>query len=516
MYKSRALKLLILLFTLYFSKSESQNYTSLSEENLINSYQKDSINYDFLKSLFIIDSTFSEVKYTNYKNKLDKIISQLPEKESSAKKEKKRIKKIYDIVHSTFLKKYDEKAMFSDIFSNGHYNCVSASAIYAYTFDQIGIPYHVKEAPSHVYLIAYPDSHKIRLETTVPGSYGFIILQDSEIKKVVDELINVKLVTKEEVFAKGYKKFYEDYFYGKEYVAKSSLIGMQYYNKGYYDLEIENYKSALNNVTKSSIFYNSPTTNYLRKQLLLLNLSKLDFKDDNDLNILYTSLTELKYNEDIDSNNVNVLLNTITDNRNNEFILKAAKVLSSLEEPELNALCQFELYNYLVRDNATKQNLDQTIKYGEIVLKLDSINKLAKKAITYSVYQKVYIMPLNDKVLITLDSLTKKFNFINEDKGIITIRARLYGQLTEQKILERKINEGMKYFISFENLLETERENIQINPQAITHLYLLVGRYYYGKSQFKSAKTFFEKGLKYNPDNYDLKKMLKWTKEDMR
>ena len=125
-------------------------------------------------------------------------------------------------------------------------------------------------------------------------------------------------------------------------------------------------------------------------------------------------------------------------------------------------------------------------------------------------------MPFNDKAICELDSYSKKYNFINKDKRILTYKATLFGQLAQQKFLARKIKEGMNYFNSFEHLIENEKENIQINPQAITNLYLILGRYYFGKSQFKSAKTIFEKGLKYNPDDFELKKMLKWTKEDMR
>ena len=184
----KRISLTVLLIIFFLSqKSVAQEYTSKIEEIILNAYKKDSVNYNFLKSICAIDSTFSETNYSEYYKKLDDVIKTLPSKESKSKKETKRIKKVYDIIHSKFLKKYEANSIFTDIFKNGNYNCVTASAIYAYIFDKLDVPYHVKEAPSHVYLIAYPKTHNIYLETTAPGAYGFISPNDSQIKKKVDE-----------------------------------------------------------------------------------------------------------------------------------------------------------------------------------------------------------------------------------------------------------------------------------------------------------------------------------------
>ncbi|WP_417213179.1 hypothetical protein [Bizionia sp.] len=180
--------------------------------------------------MFAIDSLANNNLILKYQDRVNSLLKTFPEKESKAKKEQKRIKFIYDEIHSPFFNKYLLNSYFNDLFEDGTYNCVTASALYAYVFDELNIPYHVKETPTHVFLIAYPETYKIYLETTVPGEYGFIVPKESEVIKIIDELISYKLVTKDEVLEKGYMKFYEDLYYGREYINKNALIGMQYYN----------------------------------------------------------------------------------------------------------------------------------------------------------------------------------------------------------------------------------------------------------------------------------------------
>src|SRR6218665_2366950 len=82
-------------------------------------------------------------------------------KETAGKNDIKKVKFTYDYVHKQFLKIYKEKNGFMDLFESGEYNCLSASALYAIIFSKISIPYQIRETPTHVYLIAYPDSEKI-------------------------------------------------------------------------------------------------------------------------------------------------------------------------------------------------------------------------------------------------------------------------------------------------------------------------------------------------------------------
>lgn len=505
----------ILLFFTFFTKIYSQNFISNIEEQAINEYEKDSLNYDFLKNISVIDSTLTTEKFDLYREQLNVIINSLPPKEEKDSREKKRVKKIYNTIHNRFFQKYDLKAEFTDVFKNGTYNCVSATALYVYVFEKLNIPYHIKELPTHVFLIAYPQTLKIHLETTVPGAYGFYSPNDSEVKKIVDELVDVKLVSKLELQEKGYSKVYEDYFYSKEFVDKKSLIGMQYFNKSLFCLDDKDFKRAYINISKSLKYYKSPLSKRISVQLILMNLSELKIENEETLDLLYNNLSLLEYKKDIDIYAVRELLHKITSQNKNEFIEKAAVKLSLLKDEQLKDFIQTELYDYLSRSEADKRNLEKAIRYSDILLGLNSKNKRAQEVLLHCIPSKISLMPINDKSIIELEGYIKKYDFLVGDKRVDTLRAMLYGQLTQLKFIERKSKEGLVYLNSFEDIMDNQRENIQIIPGAIAQLYLIVGRYYYGKSQFKSAIKHFKKGAEYTPENTDLKKMLKWAKEDL-
>lgn len=80
----------------------------------------------------------------------------------------KKIKIIFKVVHEKFLVKYSEQCSFLDLFDNGSYNCVTASACYAIVFQQYDIEVAIQELPTHVYLIADPGGENITIESTDP------------------------------------------------------------------------------------------------------------------------------------------------------------------------------------------------------------------------------------------------------------------------------------------------------------------------------------------------------------
>ncbi len=181
----------------------SYSYSQTFEQDVINAYKKDTLNYDFIATLSAIDSSVTSTEVDKYKSQIENFIRTLPPHEEKSKREKKRIEKIYNLTHDRFFEKYEELAYFPQIFNNGIYNCVTATALYTHIFSKLDIPFAIKDEPGHVYLIAYPETHKIILETTAPGIYGFRAPKDSEVREQVNQLVELKLVTPEEVRANG-------------------------------------------------------------------------------------------------------------------------------------------------------------------------------------------------------------------------------------------------------------------------------------------------------------------------
>ncbi|WCO00317.1 hypothetical protein [Psychroserpens ponticola] len=511
------MKKLICLFIIINCLSvNSQTYSSNYEEDIFNNIKKDSINYKFFESLLAIDPSMTPELASDYKLEVNSIIKSVPPKEKKEKKEKKRIEKLYDDLHDTFFIKYRLNAYFNDIFENGTYNCVTATALYSYVFEELNIPYHVKETPSHVFLVVYPNTYKIYLETTVPGQYGFITPKESEIKKIVDELISYKLVTSDEVSKKGYLKFYEDYFYGKEYIDKRALIGMQYYNKGLIDFENEANDEALNNFKKTKIFYSSPLIDPIIKNIMFINVNELEFNTKKDVDYLIELLSISKFPEDYSISNLKSSLFKIIDHDDNDnaFIEYTIEKFKNITDPNIkNEAIEF-LLEYLAENAARNEELDEAINYCDDILLINPKNKRIKSVVSYVAFKKVKLSSYNMEALTAFESICEKYEFLKENNRYNISLAYLYARISFKKFKSKNISEANEYLQKLEFILDNNDILDEVSNGLLSDLYIKAGNYYYYKNQYKRSYKIYKKGLTYVPDHNELKKRANWSKDE--
>ena len=512
--KKYIIGIVIILFALL--NLNGQTYSSSFEEEIFNSYKKDSLSYNFLESLFAIDSSMTHVTVAKYKQELLSVINSFPPKEDNDKKEKKRVKNIYDDIHNRFFKKYILDSYFTDIFNGGTYNCVTASALYAFAFDELSIPYHVKETPSHVFLIAYPNTLKIYLETTAPGAYGFSTPKETEIKKIIDELIAYKLVTQEEVNEKGYIKFYEDYYYGKEFVDKKALIGMQYYNKGLTNLNDSDYDNALNNLRKAKVFYSSPLIKPFLKGIMFTKVNELEFNTLDDIDYLVELLSISNYPEDYTISNVKSSLYKLVehDDTNNETIEQTIEKLKTIPTEKVkNEAIEF-LYEYLARNAANDEELDNALHYCDAILLLNPKSKVAEQVVEYACFRKVLFSLYDLDSLNSFLEMSEKYSFLKSNKRYSISLAHFYGNIALQNFQNKDIEMGEDYLKKFETIMDDNDIVNDVNKILIADLYLKAGNYYYYKDKYQSSYRIFTKGLSYIPNHPDLAKKAQWSKEE--
>lgn len=86
---------------------------------------------DQLQLLIAACPTGDEAMHTAFSGKVDQLFMRLESKKVRAKPVEKQVKLIFKEVHDSFLKRYLEEAIFTDLLETGTYNCVTASALYA-------------------------------------------------------------------------------------------------------------------------------------------------------------------------------------------------------------------------------------------------------------------------------------------------------------------------------------------------------------------------------------------------
>jgi hypothetical protein len=135
--------------------------------------------------------------------------------EIANKSDIKKIKFIYSYVHEKFLKVYKVKNCFSDIFENGEYNCVSATALYSIILSKLGVSYHIKEAPGHVFLIANPLKDKVLIETTDPKK-GYYQFNAGFVAEYLKNLSDSKIITKKEADTTDVNTLFNKYYFSSD------------------------------------------------------------------------------------------------------------------------------------------------------------------------------------------------------------------------------------------------------------------------------------------------------------
>ena len=162
-----------LIYTSLFANKDSLivysdlDSTSNLEENCFRKLANGrKVNY--LQFFISSDEGITKYQYQQWQKRFDYVTNQVKLKFNPKKKPAKNIKKIYKEVHDSYCQKYTMNTDFSDLFKDGSYNCVSGTAIYALIFEELDIPYSIKEVPTHVYLVAYPETENIYVEATDP------------------------------------------------------------------------------------------------------------------------------------------------------------------------------------------------------------------------------------------------------------------------------------------------------------------------------------------------------------
>ena len=172
-------------------------FTSQAEKDAYIAYLSDSSSINLLKLMILSGNSISQDALEDYLSQVKQFVQTIDLSELDKMKEKKKVKYIYDDVHKVFFKKYEEKVIFQDIFTKGYYNCATASSLFACIFDLLRIPYNGKETPSHVFLVAYPASSNILVETTTPGT-GSVSFSDKTISDYINYLVRSKIITAED------------------------------------------------------------------------------------------------------------------------------------------------------------------------------------------------------------------------------------------------------------------------------------------------------------------------------
>lgn len=466
-----------------------------------------------LITLFLVGQQSNIAGYEGNITSIQQMIAELSVEIRKQKTNEKKIKLIYQKIHATFFKKYELKSKFKEIFTQGTYNCLTATALYGYALDQLEIPYVVKNLPTHVYLIAYPNTDQIIIESTAPN-FGYYTFSEALINRYLEKLKQSKIISEEEYANNDKKTLFEKYFFKDKKIGMKQLLGLYYYNISLYEAELNNTEEFLNASKKAYLLYPSDETEYVLERALAESLNKAKLSEDSELDD-FVSLTKLQKKNKSNQHDVLVLFNRLYQEQlvsksNIEGYKKSyEKIRKTIDSSALRNEMDFA-YNYnLGWINYRLGNNQNGDKHMVLALELQPENAEAIGMLAQSLRMKLYSTKQSNAVLDFLNNLSKNQPLTTEAKVFQDLYMLCYLDQARNFYTNKLTAKGDEMLAKFEMLSKgkalAEMENMFY---LIDQAYTAGAVEYFRIGNSAKCKKILQNGMALDPSNTRFKEMM--------
>jgi hypothetical protein len=183
------------------------------------------------------------------KEQIHSLVQSLSETKGS---DLKLLRKTFNRIHGTFLKKYKAYSDFDEVFTSGQYDCLTATALFSHVLDQLTFSYNIIETNYHIFLVVQTTGGDVLIETT--DRFGGFVTGKETISQRIGNYGQNKL----EVGHHDGKHLYQYSFNLCQKISPEKLVGLMYFNqavKAYNLKEFE--KSSIMLETAYSLYASS-------------------------------------------------------------------------------------------------------------------------------------------------------------------------------------------------------------------------------------------------------------------
>ncbi len=509
---SLAILFLVLLFS---SKSFSQDslvriqdlkFSSNLEKKNFTKYFKDKDPGSLTSLLLATNSAMSEEKDSQIRREINALENSLTISGIQKRKPQRKIKEVYDFVHRAMLRKYELECSFDQIFVNGVYNCVTATALFALIFDDLKIPYQIKEKPTHVYLLAYPNVENIMVETTSP-LFGYLTFDNDYKQKFITILKNQKIISSDEIGKKSTDELFNQYYFENENIDLAKLVGIHYMNDAIFKKDKDQIQEAYNQLEKSYLFYPSP-----RCQFLLMNYGvevvvriKLPPKEKSILIAKVSRYKDQGITVDMIKGEFYALSQDVLFRENNKRLYKECYelLLAGVHDKEMSDEISYIYFYENGRAFFNQENYTSAKPFFEKALKLQPNNVDLNKIFVTILSQAFRRMDDNKTLLDSITYYHDNFPVLTQYNSFNSSFAYAYLIQFQNEFASGHADLGNKYRLVFEEAWRLHK-GMNISESEIGNAYSAAIEYYNRRQQKVTAKELLKKGLEISPNNYRL------------
>jgi tetratricopeptide (TPR) repeat protein len=498
-----------------FATTDTLVYRSPFEEKIIQQAIAGK-NLDFL-TLYSVINTDSAVT-VRYFEKLNSFYASLDPKIVGAKSPKQKAKVIFKEVHDYFLKQYEEHTSFNNIFDNGRYNCVTGSMLYSIVLQKYGIPYDIKEKPTHVYVVAYPASDNILFETTNPK--GFYVPNEKEKREYVDALVTVKFTTIEHVRQVGYANAFNEFYYNSDNISEVQLAALQYLNYALKAYQTDQPEDAITNILKTNLLFPSPKHQYLSLEMIGTALNNSKF--DNPRHVMYMCEYANACRDVADKRNAisifeQIIRKRLMENNDEQFVVNAYSICrEKIRDSTLMRDISYDYYYAMAYSSAIKSDYDNALQFATSAYKINPKNVNVHEIILRAVMLKTDEIPVAEKAS-TIEKYGVTFPFLESNKSYKALLIYAYAYQCYTFFSQNSEVEGYAFMKKAEAAMKTSWNKIPMMEQLIGLMYAEAGAYHFRKQQYEKAKQILLAGLNVMPDHPEIRARLEIVEnEQMR
>jgi tetratricopeptide (TPR) repeat protein len=416
------------------------------------------------------------------------------------------LKNAYKYVHDAFFRKYESLVNFERIFEGGVYNCVTACALYGMAFDDFGIPYVIKETPTHVYIIAYPESSQIRIETTNPLA-GYQTFSPGFKEGFVKNLMDLKLIDLSDM-ARGVNAIFDEYYFTAPNLGLRELLGIHYYNQAVVVYSDHNYEKAFEILQKAYFLHPSESMKEMMAEACLMMLNTSKYEDMFDVDALITAMKidhSSVRSPQILSEFARMIRNQLIEKNDTAYVDEAflrvsAAVTDSVLLQDMSSLYYYERCRIHYNKGNYRKALPYAIKAYGVKPSFHESETVLVGCIQNGLNQRA-IEPEDAEVAI--DSLCLRYDQLNKNAHLNHTRAAILLQGMAEAYDRGEVTEAKDYQAKFAGV--SENTGVKVNEQNVGYAYSRGVIYYFKKGWYKSARQVLNEGLKYAPSSSELK-----------
>jgi tetratricopeptide (TPR) repeat protein len=436
-----------------------------------------------------------------FKTELKSFINELREFDSQAAA--KRVKKIYTLTKKKYLQNYYLYAFFPELNSDNHFNCVTGTALFAIIFDQLNIPYSIVEVPQHVYLVAYPNSHKIGIESTSEKNGVYVWTEHTKLE-AVSYLVNIGKVSQQEVKLKGIDVIITEYFYTNEELDFDGIVGLQFINRSLYLSDRKKHKEALACLKRARQFYQGPSLDLIEGSTLaeLIASTELDNIDMIDYLTRYYAICGEKSEKQRALNNFGFIVNDALITRRDLLFVDSSEVLVKLNLDENSQkLFQASIEKTKAIWHHNRGKYDESLAAAENSYALNPMDKSVEDLLATCIINSIGKFQFaQEQVGEEVLAYVSKYPFLHDSPRFLNFEIGLYAVLAGEYFSESDFENGEKYLQLMESLLTHPEADLDEISDFIADAYSEYSTYLYRKGKYIEALKWIDTAIGFEPD----------------